>query len=230
MVEAHNQRPSEWRRLFSIACDLLDQVRDQTGGYPFQWSLGGGTAMMIRIGHRESHDIDIFLDDSQILGFLDPAKADLRFREVPASYGGDGARFQKFAFEDIGEIDFIAAGPLTSTPFEVCEIEGRDVNLETIPEIITKKIYYRGSEAKPRDIFDLAAAAAQERTDVISALQAFPEQAGKTQDRFAKLNPEFVSATISQLMILPAYTYLAADSLSIAQAVLSEVLSSSEGG
>ncbi|MEW9617732.1 nucleotidyl transferase AbiEii/AbiGii toxin family protein [Shinella sp. S4-D37] len=74
MVEAHNQRPSEWRRLFAIACDLLDQVRDQTGGYPFQWSFGGGTAMMIRIGHRESHDIDILLDDSQIWGFLDPAK------------------------------------------------------------------------------------------------------------------------------------------------------------
>ncbi|ESY77568.1 hypothetical protein ACVWWD_005904 [Mesorhizobium sp. URHB0026] len=25
---------------------------------------------MIQIGHRESHDIDIFLDDPQLLGFI----------------------------------------------------------------------------------------------------------------------------------------------------------------
>jgi hypothetical protein len=25
------------------------------------WAIGGGTAMMLQIGHRESHDIDIFL-------------------------------------------------------------------------------------------------------------------------------------------------------------------------
>ncbi len=230
MFEAHNRRPSEWRRLFTIACDLLDQVKDKTGGYPFQWSFGGGTAMMIQIGHRESHDIDIFLDDSQILGFLDPAKADLRFKEVPAFYSGDGARFQRFAFEDIGEIDFIAAAPLTGVPFEVHEIEGREVNLETIPEIISKKIYYRGSEAKPRDVFDLAAAATEHRASVISALQAFPEQVAVTLDRLARLNPEFVTATIGQLMILPAYTHLVADSLSIAQAVLREVLPSSDHG
>ncbi|WP_198292817.1 hypothetical protein [Mesorhizobium sp. STM 4661] len=28
--------------------------------------------MMIQIGHRESHDIDIFLDDPQLLGFDRP--------------------------------------------------------------------------------------------------------------------------------------------------------------
>lgn len=42
--------------------------------------------MMMQIGHRESHDIDIFIDDPQILGFLDPGKADLRFKEVPAEW------------------------------------------------------------------------------------------------------------------------------------------------
>ncbi|RUW44700.1 hypothetical protein EOA32_36030, partial [Mesorhizobium sp. M1A.F.Ca.ET.072.01.1.1] len=39
----------------------------------FEWSFGGGTAMMIQIGHRESHDIDVFLDDPQLLGFMDPS-------------------------------------------------------------------------------------------------------------------------------------------------------------
>lgn len=81
MVGHHNQRPSEWKRLFAIACDLIDQVHEQAGGYEFGWSFGSGTAMIIQIGHRESHDVDIFVDDGQILGFLDPAKFDLRFTE-----------------------------------------------------------------------------------------------------------------------------------------------------
>ena len=68
MADAHNQRASEWERLFVIACDLLDQVHEQTGDYAFGWSFGGGTAMMIQIGHRESHDVDICIDDGQILG------------------------------------------------------------------------------------------------------------------------------------------------------------------
>lgn len=174
MFDHHNQRPSGWKRLFAIACDLVDQVEQQTGGCELAWSVGGGTAMMIQIGHRESHDIDIFIDDAQMLGFLDPAKVDLHFKEEPAEYRGDGARFQKFAFTDIGEIDFIISGHLTDAPFLIRHIEGRDVRLETIPEIIAKKVYYRGSEAKVRDVFDIAAAAQSYRSEVLAASRVIP--------------------------------------------------------
>ncbi|WP_199202877.1 hypothetical protein [Mesorhizobium sp. L-2-11] len=51
-----NRRASEWRRLFRIATDLIDQLRQNAEGCDFEWSFGGGTAMMIQIGHRESHD------------------------------------------------------------------------------------------------------------------------------------------------------------------------------
>lgn len=66
MAEYDGRHPSEGRRLFCIAVDLIDQLRENVGGYDFEWSFGGGTAMMIQIGHRESHDIDIFLDDPQL--------------------------------------------------------------------------------------------------------------------------------------------------------------------
>ena len=33
--------------------------------------------MMLQIGHRESHDIDIFIHDPQLLGFLNPDIQDL---------------------------------------------------------------------------------------------------------------------------------------------------------
>lgn len=178
--------------------------------------------MMIQIGHRESHDIDIFLDDAQLLGFLDPGKSDLRFSTMPADYIGDGARFQKFAFENLGEIDFIAAAALTASPFVAQDVEQRAVLLERVPEIITKKVYHRGSEAKPRDIFDMAAAARDYRVEVIEALCDFPDQVLQTRERLNKLNPEFVERAIGQLMVLPAYADIAGDSLGIAKALLAE--------
>lgn len=60
--------------------------------------------MMLQIGHRESHDIDIFLDDAQYLGLLNPDKNDFKFETEPSAYNGDGSSFQKFSFEDIGEV------------------------------------------------------------------------------------------------------------------------------
>lgn len=225
MVDFRGRRPSEWQRLFLIAADLIDQLREKAGGHEFEWSFGGGTAMMIQIGHRESHDIDIFLDDPQLLGFIDPSRSQLSFSTIPAAYGGDGMRFQRFAFEDLGEIDFIVAGALTKAPFEKREVEGRSVRLETIPEIIAKKVYYRGAEAKPRDIFDIAAATRAHRAGVIGALRAFPDRVARTRERLARLNPEFVRRTIAQLMIMPDYAEMADDSLGIANALLDEVLS-----
>ena len=47
MAERRSRRRSEWRRLFRIALDLIDQLHAHAGGYDFQWSVGGGTAMMI---------------------------------------------------------------------------------------------------------------------------------------------------------------------------------------
>ncbi len=225
MDERDSRRPSEWRRLFGIAVDLIEQLRENAGGFDFEWSFGGGTAMMIQIGHRESHDIDIFLDDPQLLGFIDPSRSHLRLDLAPSDYQGDGLRFHKFAFENVGEIDFIVAGTLTQMPFDIREVEGRAVRLETVPEIIAKKVYYRGPEAKPRDIFDIAAAARFKLEPVVNALRAFPDQVSRTKERLEKLNPEFVDRAIADLMIMPDFQASAADSLDTALAVLNGALS-----
>lgn len=95
MAGPDNRRPSEWRRLFRIAIDLIDQLRQNAGGCDCEWSFGGGTAMMIQIGHRESHDIDIFFDDPQLLGFIDPSRSHLHFETMPSDYLGDGLRFRR---------------------------------------------------------------------------------------------------------------------------------------
>jgi hypothetical protein len=116
------------------------------------WTFGGATAMMLQIGHRESRDIDIFLPDPQLLPFLDPQRHDFQFEIWPEACECDGVRNLKLHF-GIGEIDFIVAGEMTPSPTTKANVECKDVLLETVPEIITKKIYYRASSITPRDIF-----------------------------------------------------------------------------
>ncbi len=131
---------------------------------------------MLRIGHRISHDVDIFLPDPQLLPFLDPGKNDFEFEIRPSDYRGDGARFLKLAFQDIGEIDFIVAAALTSNPSTSESVHGEDVQLETIPQIIAKKIFHRGAMIKPRDIFDIASAGVRHSGDVMDALRPYRNQ------------------------------------------------------
>jgi hypothetical protein len=177
------------------------------------WTFGGGTAMMLRIGHRESHDVDIFLPDPQLLSFLDPQKRDFQFEIQPADYQGDGSSFQKIAFKGVGEIDFIVGHAMTASPTTQAVVEGEATLLETVPEIITKKIYYRGSSIKPRDIFDIAAAAEQHADSVIEALQLYRNEVEKTLMTIDKLNPDFVNRAIAQLSIKDKFRSVAKTAL-----------------
>ena len=112
----------------------------------------------------------IFLNDPQLLPFLDPKLNDFEFEIRPSDYTGDGSNFLKLAFDDIGEIDFIVGQALTETPTIRQLVEGEEVALETVAEIIAKKIHYRGSAIRPRDIFDIAAAAAHRRQTIVDSL------------------------------------------------------------
>jgi hypothetical protein len=41
--------------------------------------------MMVQIGHRLSHDIDLFVDDPQLLGYVDPSKQSFDFEIKPSN-------------------------------------------------------------------------------------------------------------------------------------------------
>ncbi|MGE0719408.1 MAG: hypothetical protein AB7P02_28460 [Alphaproteobacteria bacterium] len=51
-----------WARLFRIARSLIRQVNANDAVIQ-SWSFGGGTAMMLQIDHRESHDV---VDDDEV--------------------------------------------------------------------------------------------------------------------------------------------------------------------
>jgi hypothetical protein len=179
--------------------------------------------MMLQIDHRESRDVDLFLQDPQLLAFLDPQKHDFEFEIWPSDYDGDGTRFLKFAFEDIGEIDFIVSQPKTANPTIQREIEGEHTLLETVPEIIVKKIVHRGSSFKPRDIFDVAAAGEQYEGPVITALRPYKAEVATALDTLARLNPQFVNDTISQLLIREKFKIVAQSAIDRAKQILQAV-------
>jgi hypothetical protein len=216
------QNRSDWARLFRVACDLIRQVNSEALVID-RWTFGGGTALMLQIGHRESHDVDFFLQDPQMLAFLDPQKNDFTFEITPGGYDGDGSRFLKLAFEGIGEIDFIVCQPATAHPAIQREIEGESILLETAPEIIAKKIVYRGSSIRPRDIFDIAAASKQHAASVVSELRPYKTAVASALKTIEKLNPEFVNNAISQLEIREEFSAIAKTAIDRTKQILRSV-------
>jgi len=56
------------------------------------------------------------------------------------------------------KVDFLLTPNLTGHPPALETIAGLEVPVDTIPEIIAKKLRYRLRELRPRDIFDAAVA------------------------------------------------------------------------
>lgn len=146
---------------------LIDDLSNRTGKDPF-WTFGGGTVLMLRYRHRQSKDIDIFFPDPQSLAYLNPRNGGLA-ESLTTEYS-DSADHLKLYLPQ-GEIDFVASPNLTTPGFDVASIDGRSVRIETATEIIAKKMWHRGNEAKARDLFDLCVVIDQARDELSTARQ-----------------------------------------------------------
>jgi len=124
-----------------------------------RWTFGGGTVLMRKHHHRLSKDVDIFIDDPQFLGYLTPRLSPAA-EALTTDYTED-ANFVKLRFPE-GEVDFVVAAPLTSTPTCEEDILGKPFLVERSGEIIAKKVWYRGAEFTARDIVDFATVAERE--------------------------------------------------------------------
>jgi hypothetical protein len=147
-------KPGPWSALFDSALvltDHLSQVIDKP-----MWTFGGGTVLMLRLNHRHSRDIDLFVPDPQYLGYVTPRLSDAA-ENLTTDYV-EAAEYVKLLMPT-GEIDIVVGEPLTDTPWEVVAHHGRRILVETNAEIVAKKMYHRGNQAKARDLFDLCAVA-----------------------------------------------------------------------
>lgn len=158
-------RHGPWTSLWPHALVLMSHLENVTIDPP--WTFGGGTVLMLRYDHRFSKDIDLFVPDPQYLGHVNPRLGGPA--EVLTSEYEENAQFIKLQFP-AGEIDVVVGAPLTDPNFELKHYEGRPVRVETSAEIIAKKMWHRGDQAKARDLFDLCAVATFEPQAIEIAL------------------------------------------------------------
>lgn len=223
MVE---QGPSQWPILFDLAMEIFGHF-EKTVGFAPSWSFGGGTALMLQIDHRESHDIDIFLDDPQILPYLNPEIQGFAMTRRPDEYRSDGTQALKLAYDELGEIDFICSSAILDVSSERREVREQMVNLETPAEIAAKKVYFRGWNLQPRDMFDLAAIAGHHGDDyVVAALrECGPDRCRKALQVVERVEPKAVNAVIGQLLYREKNAHLVADAQAITRRILRASLS-----
>jgi predicted nucleotidyltransferase component of viral defense system len=122
------------------------------------WSFGGGTALsMFYFQHRASFDIDIFVNDPQYFTFLSP-KFYLEESDFLQSNYIETANQISLRTKNNVKVDFLLNPPLTKKYAKKINFENKEFQVETIEEIIAKKIFYRNKDNKSRDILDIAIA------------------------------------------------------------------------
>lgn len=128
-------------------------------------SLGGGTALAaFYFNHRYSTDIDIFIYAKENkTHLLKPSNWNLEIVDKMKILGFTGNFRHNDIYTEIvinqdSKIQFFDVIKKSQTPFQKINLWGYDLNIDSIEEIIAKKIYYRGDIGNSRDLFDISIA------------------------------------------------------------------------
>jgi len=206
-----------WRTLLELALPALDEV-----GSGVKWTLGGGTGLALKLEHRISYDIDIFLQDAGHLRTLSPSRN--KASRTISDRWQDPGHYLRLEREE-GVIDFIVAARVTDLAPWHYGFKGRDIPVEEPEEILAKKLKYRGSRIIPRDIFDILAVQRLDPAIVKTAVAAAPDGARRAADRIRRIEKRYrqtigdeVNPTASGAELLEVDPIEAAD-------ILSEILS-----
>ena len=163
-----------------------------------RWSFGGGTALAVQLAHRTSYDIDIFIPNADTVTELSPnANPATRALLGDRKYEFPGG-YLKLKLE-AGEIDFIVGGKRTTDPTLSWRFEGRNIQIETPWEIGIKKLFYRPSTFKVRDIFDLAAIIETQAVKLSSFLPIVADKLDKAIDRISLVLPSYEKRAVDDV-------------------------------
>jgi hypothetical protein len=194
---------ASWRLLLSRAIVGLEQLEQQGQAVP-DWILGGGTALMLHSDHRLSRDIDAFIDDPQYLGIMSPDVTDVW--DCRAWY--NAAHYLKLEYAE-GEIDFIVSRPLSDLATTFQEVDLTDlpvkrkvtIEIEHSAEIALKKMHYRPTMLKSRDIFDIAVADSIDHEALVGNLHEISDKKSALLKRLSSVDPKFLQAELAELDI-----------------------------
>jgi len=127
-------------------------------------ALGGGTALAAYYwNHRYSTDIDIFTHSKQDISLLfRPSKWDNKFKNMMHAIGYKNYKmhpvYTEFVFEDDFKMQFLSVEDRTKNPYNKISLWDIDMLIESVEEIVAKKIYFRAHKGNARDLFDIAIA------------------------------------------------------------------------
>ena len=126
-------------------------------------SLGGGTALAgYYWNHRYSTDIDIFIyGNENKTHLLKPSNWSENIKSKMNYIGFTGNFRHNDIYTEIvidkdSKIQFFDVVKKSKEPFCKANIWDKNIQIDTIEEIIAKKIYYRGDIGNSRDLFDIA--------------------------------------------------------------------------
>jgi hypothetical protein len=198
---------SSWHRLLDRTLQGLAELKQQGQPAP-DWVLGGGTALMIVAGHRLSRDIDAFIDDPQYLASLSPETTDV----WECSAWDRAAHYLKLKYPE-GEIDFIVSARISSLPPLERQIDLTAIRKGSKPtirlhppaEIALKKLHYRATMLKPRDVFDVAVIDAIDGGALAANLHEVANKKDDLLRRLEGLKEDYLQAELAELDIRPGW-------------------------
>lgn len=153
-----------------------------------QWSMGGGTILMLNYHHRLSKDVDIFVSNTQYFNGLSPKLNDVA---EDADFYQEGERFISLSYPE-GKIDFVKAFQVSDYLPTLKHVFNQNIFVDDDIEIITKKVFFRGASLHPRDLYDLATVyLGPRRSELVNALINIPEQLQEFHDALQRVGPGF---------------------------------------
>jgi len=202
---------------------------DEGGVDGSSWVVGGGTVLASVYSHRTSKDIDIFITDPQLLARISP-----RFNSVTEDaldYNETNSFVSLTFFE--GKIDFINASQISKFSPSRKNFLGYDVFVEDPVEIVSKKMFFRGKYALPRDVFDLAVVYdSDRRKDLLETFSCLTDEVSAFERAFlcGIDSNGFVPYSLSnQDMLLPSNTIVNGCEVDICRKFLNDLRSLNAG-
>lgn len=127
-------------------------------------AFGGGTALAVCYwNHRFSSDIDMFMygEENLIMNLRESnwnKTIEDKFKTIGYKKGNmiNHPAYLEFKITQEEKVQFLDVKKKTEIPFIEKEVFGININVESINEILAKKIFFRGNKGNSRDIYDIA--------------------------------------------------------------------------
>lgn len=187
---------------------------------PSSIKFGGGTALsMYYFQHRLSFDIDLFVNDAQCLGFFSPKLWIDNCSHFDSTRYIDQHNHIGVTNKDNIKIDVLVDYASNEGYVDNSKkIFAFDIYIESLENIIAKKITFRKTDNKTRDIFDIAVALHNDNNlfDKLLSSQKITKQDLLTlQNSLQELNKEKYNAQIKIVKPTQEYSHIALNAYKI---------------